>query len=206
MSLLLLALVVLAAAPATAADPTPGECSGAGGASPSRCLYRSMLPSAGLVAECESDARCRVGYYAGSPTKATWLAPPRGLATLPKPRVIWHSATFAEARFDCGRSCSVSYFFEARRHFISQPRWFVLDVDLRRQLLAAAEERALVVRQIFSGREVARIERPWSQAAWLGDVVTTLRFDPDGRLSFTWLRGSERAPVSERVSIPSIPR
>ena len=30
-------------------------------------------------------------------------------------------------------------------------------------------------------------------------------FDPDGRLSFTWLRGQERTPVSERVSVPSVP-
>ncbi len=165
-----------------------------------------MLPSAGLVAECESDARCRVGHYAGSPARATWLTPPPGLAQLPKPRVIWHSATFAEARFDCGRPCTVSYFFEARRRLVSQPRWFVLDVDLRRQLLAAAEERALVVRQIFSGREVARIERPWAPAPSLADVVVSLRFDPDGRLSLTWLRGAERTPVSERLSIPSLPR
>lgn len=160
-----------------------------------------MLPSAGLVAECESDARCRVGYYAGSPTRATWLVPPPGLAQLPRPRVIWHSATFAEARFDCGRPCTVSYFFEARRHLLSQPRWFVLDVDLRRQLLVAAEERALVVRQIFSGRVVARIERPWAPAPSLVDVLVSLRFDPDGRLSLTWLRGAERTPVSERLSI-----
>ncbi len=164
-----------------------------------------MLPSAGLVAECESDARCRVGYYAGSPGQATWLQPPPGLAALPKPSVIWYSATFAEARFDCGRPCSVSYFFEARRRLISAPRQGVLDVDLRRQLLAAAEGWALVVRQIFSGREVARIRRPWAPAAALGDVVIALRFDPDGRLAFTWLRGAERQPVSERVSVPSIP-
>lgn len=165
-----------------------------------------MLPSAGLVAECESDARCRVGVYAGRPDRPVWLAPPPGLAVLPRPMVIWHSATFAQARFDCGRPCTVSYFFEARRHLISAPRRSVLDVDLRRQLLAAVEDRALVVRQIFSGREVARIERPWSPAPWLGDAVTALRFDPDGRLSFTWLRGAERTPVSERLSIPSIPR
>jgi len=196
-----LAAVALTALPVQAADPTPGECAGAGGTLPSRCLYRSMLPSAGLVAECESDARCRVGYYAGSLTRATWLTPPAGLAAFPKPQVIWHSATFAEARFDCGRPCSVSYFFEARRHLVSQPRWSVRDVDLRRQLLVAAEERALVVRQIFSGREVARIERPWAPAPSLGDVVVSLRFDPDGRLSLTWLRGPERTPVSERLSI-----
>ena len=81
----------------------------------------------------------------------------------------------------------------------------MLAADSTRLLMAAVEGRALVVRQLFSGREVARIEREWAPAAWLGDVVTTLRFDPDGRLSFTWLRGQERAPVSERVSVPSVP-
>jgi hypothetical protein len=62
-----------------------------------------------------------------------------------------------------------------------------------------------VLSQIFSGREVGRIERDWASGDWLGDVITALRFDPDGRLSFTWLRGAERAPVSERVSVPSVP-
>jgi hypothetical protein len=165
-----------------------------------------MLPSAGLLAECESDQRCRVGHYAGSPDRATWWSPPPGLAILPKPTVIWHSATFAEARFDCGRPCSLSYFFEARRRLLSAPRRDVLDVDVRRQLFAAAAGRALVIRQVFSGREVLRIVRPWAEAASLGEVLTTLRFDPDGRLAFTWLRGSERTPVTERVSVPSIPR
>jgi hypothetical protein len=47
-----------------------------------------------------------------------------------------------------------------------------------------------LVRQVFSGREVARIERPWAPSRWLGEVVTALRFDPDGRLSFTWLRAA----------------
>jgi hypothetical protein len=165
-----------------------------------------MLPSAGLVAECETDARCRVGSYAGSPERATWWEPPPGLATLPKPEVIWHSATFAEARFDCGRPCPVSYFFEARRHLVSAPRRGVVAVDVRRQLFAAAEGRALVIRQIFSGREVLGITRPWAEAQSLNEVLSALRFDPDGRLAFTWLRGRERAPVSERVSVPSIPR
>ena len=36
-----------------------------------------------------------------------------------------------------------------------------------------------------------------------GDVITALHFDPDGRLSFTWLRGPDRVAVSERQSIPS---
>jgi hypothetical protein len=79
----------------------------------------------------------------------------------------------------------------------------VLAVDVRRLLLAAAEERALVVRQVFSGREVTRIERDWPPGMWLGDSITSLHFDPDGRLSFTWLRGSDRVAVSERQSIPS---
>jgi hypothetical protein len=34
--------------------------------------------------------------------------------------------------------------------------------------------------------------------------VTVLRFDPDGRLSFSWLAGPERRTVSERVSVPSV--
>jgi len=38
---------------------------------------------------------------------------------------------------------------------------------------------------------------------WLGDSITALHFDPDGRLSFTWLRGPDRVAVSERQSIPS---
>ena len=67
------------------------------------------------------------------------------------------------------------------------------------------EERALVVRQIFSGRPVARIERHWAPDLWMGAAITSLHFDPDGRLSFTWLRGSERVPVTERVSVPSVP-
>jgi len=185
-----------------AAEPVAGECARGG----LYCLYRSMLPSAGLVADCKSDADCRVGYYYGDAERATWLTPPAGAATLPKPRVIWRTATLAEARFDCGAGCTTSYFFEARRRRVSPPRWYVLDVDPTRLLLAAAEARALVVRQIFSGREVARLERPWAEAPWLGEVVSGLRFDPDGRLRFTWLRGSERAPVTERVSIPSVPR
>ena len=79
----------------------------------------------------------------------------------------------------------------------------MLAVDVRRLLLAAAEERALVVRQVFSGREVTRIQRDWAPGMWLGDSITALHFDPDGRLSFTWLRGPDRVAVSERQSIPS---
>ena len=62
------------------------------------------------------------------------------------------------------------------------------------------------MRQVFSGREVARIERDWAPGPWLGDVIVALRFDPDGRLSLTWLRGPDRAAASERVSIPSAAR
>jgi hypothetical protein len=82
----------------------------------------------------------------------------------------------------------------------------VLAVDARRFLLAMAESRVLVIRQIFSGREIMRIERDWASADWLGDVLPDLHFDPDGRLTFTWLRGTERARVNERVSVPSMPR
>jgi len=170
----------------------------------SHCLYRSFLPSTGLVAVCRDDRDCRVGYYYGDPAKATWIEPPPGMTTLPKPEVTWPDLTFAQIRFDCGPGCSVSYFFEAKRRRLSAPRRSVVAVDVRRALLAAAEERALVVRQIYSGREVARIERDWAPAARLGDVVSAVRFDPDGRLSFTWLRGSDRVPVSERLSIPSV--
>jgi hypothetical protein len=128
------------------------------------------------------------------------------MATLPKPEVIWLTATLAQVRFECGRPCSFSYFFEVTRHRLSEPRYAVLAVDARRLLMAVAEDRALVIRQVFTGREVLRLERDWAPATWLGDVVPTSHFDPDGRLSFTWLRGSERTPVSERVSVPSIPR
>jgi hypothetical protein len=134
-----------------------------------------------------------------------WLAPPPDLPTLPKPEVIWHAATFAEVRFGCGPGCHVSYFFEAKRRRLSPPRRRVLDVDLRRLLLAQVDGRTLAVRQIFSGREVARIERDWVPGS-LESAITALHFDPDGRLTFTWLKGAERTPVTERVSIPSMPR
>jgi hypothetical protein len=120
--------------------------------------------------------------------------------------VIWRAATFAEIRFACGPSCRVSYFFEAKRRRLSPPRRQVLDVDLSRLLVAQADDRVLAVRQIFSGREVARITRDWAPAASLEDVLPETRFDPDGRLTFTWLRGQARAPITERVSIPSVPR
>ena len=164
-----------------------------------------MVPSAGLVAECRSAVDCRVGTYYGDPAAAAWLTPPEGVRTLPRPEVIWRSATLAEARFDCGAPCSFSYFFDSRRRRVSPPRKLVLDVDVSRLLLVAGEERALVARQVFSGREVARIERPWPTPTAV-EAVTATRFDPDGRLSFTWLRGPERAPVTERVVVPSLPR
>ena len=202
-------LLLLSPAAALAAEPgspraTPGECS-AERAGVSFCIYRSLLPSAGLVTSCRDRGSCRVGHYYGNPADAVWFRPPPGMTTFPEPKVIWLTATLAHVRFDCGRPCSWSYFFEATRRRLSEPRRSVLAVDSRRLLMAVAEVRALVVRQIFSDREVARIERDWAPDAWLGDAITALRFDPDGRLSFTWLRGKERAPVSERVSVPSVP-
>lgn len=202
---LLLAGLVSVAAAATPA-PVPGDCAGADPAQPSRCIYRSAFPSTGLVAHCQSDRDCRVGYYYGDPGTPTWLDPPPGLTTLPKPEVIWHAATFAEVRFDCGAPCRVSYFFEAKRRRVSPPRAQVLDVDIRRLLVAQADARTLVVRQIFSGREVARLDRDWSPGSSLEASLTAIHFDPDGRLTFTWLKGQDRAPVTERVSVPSIPR
>ena len=52
----------------------------------------------------------------------------------------------------------------------------------------------------------APIERPWATASQPGGVLAGVRFDPDGRIAFTWLRGEERAPVTERVVVPSSPR
>lgn len=202
----LLTLLLLPAGSVRAVAPTAGECTGPSGSGPSRCLYRSLLPSAGIVASCTSDRDCRVGYYYGDPGAPTWIAPPEGMPTLPRPEVIWRTATLAQVRFDCGAPCTVSYFFEARRRRLSPPRRFVLDVDPRRLLLAAAEGRALVVRQVFSGREVARVERDWAAGEWLGQAITALSFDPDGRLRITWLKGSGRQPVSERILVPSVPR
>lgn len=202
--LLLSPAVLLAAAPASP-PATPGECSAEPGGA-FLCLYRSLLPSAGIVASCRDAGNCRVGHYAGKPADAVWFKPPPGMTSLPQPEVVWLSATLAQVRFGCGQHCSWSYFYEARRHGLSAPRRSVLAVDPRRLLMAVAEERALVVREIFTAREVARIERDWDPDAWLGDAITALHFDPDGRLSLTWLRGKERAPVTERVSVPSVPR
>jgi hypothetical protein len=157
------------------------------------------------VADCRTDRDCRVGYYYGDPDRPVWLVPPPDLPTLPKPDVIWRAATFAEVRFFCGPGCTVSYFFEAKRRRLSPPRHRVLDVDLRRLLLAQVEGPAIAVRQIFSGREVARITRDWSPGP-LDDALVEVRLDPDGRLTFTWLRGPDRTAVTERVSVPSLPR
>jgi len=164
------------------------------------------MPSTGMVADCRSDRDCRVGYYYGGPEQATWLTPPAGMTTFPKPDVIWHSATFAEARVGCGRGCTWSYFFEAKRRQLSAPRHDVLQADYRRLLMAQVEGRALVVRQIFTAREALRIERDWAPGLALGEAITQIRFDPDGRLSLTWLKGPDRTPMSERVTVPSFAR
>ena len=203
---LLGALVMLGAGPAAAASEAPADCSGPGGDGPSRCLYRSALPSAGIVADCASDRDCHVGYYYGGPEKPTWFTPPPEMSKMPKPDVLWHTATFAETRFDCGRGCTWSYFFEARRHLLSAPRRDVLDADYRRLLMAQVEGRALAIRQIYSAREVLRLERDWTPGLPVGEAIKEIRFDPDGRLTFTWLKGPTRDRVSERVTVPSFAR
>jgi hypothetical protein len=180
----------------------PGDCAAAGAVV--RCLFRSSLPSVGLLSECEAG-RCRVGFYYGSPDRPEWLPLPEGWTSLPPPGITWPTATLAEIRFDCGPACSVSYFFEGRRRRLSPPRRDALALDHRRLLVALAEGPALVVRQVYSGREVARIERDWAPGGTVS-AVRAARFDPDGRLSFTWLRGTGRQPVAERVSVPSMPR
>ena len=204
--LLLGALVLLAPCTAAATTPSAGECSGPGGAGPSHCLYRSLMPSTGIVADCKSDLDCRVGYYYGGSVDATWFARPTGMDTMPKPDVLWHNATFVETRIGCGRACTWSYFFEAKRHVLSAPRRDVLDVDYRRLLMAQADGRALAIRHIFSAHDVFRIDRDWAPDLSVGDAITVIRFDPDGRLTLTWLRGPARERVTERVTVPSIAR
>jgi len=135
-----------------------------------------------------------------------WLEPPPGVATLPRPEVIWHEPTFAEVRFAAGATGHVSYFFEAKRRRLSSPQADVLAVDAHRLLMAQVDGHALAVRQIFSAREVARIARDWAPGLSLRDALTAIHFDPDGRLTFTWLQGAARSPVTERISVPSIPR
>jgi hypothetical protein len=127
------------------------------------------------------------------------------VATLPRPEVIWHEAAFAEVRFDTS-SGPVSYFFEAKRRQLSRPQPDVLAADTHRHLMAQADARALVVRQIFSGREVLRIERDWAPGSSVRDAISAIHFDPDTRLTITWLRGAARTPVTERISVPGIPR
>ena len=200
------ALVLLAPGPAAATPVSTGECSGPGGQGPSRCLYRSLMPSTGIVADCTSDRDCRVGYYYGRPADATWFTAPAAMSTMSKPAVLWHTATFAEARIGCGRSCTWSYFFEAKRRSLSAPRRDVLDVDYRRLLMAQADGRTLVIRHIFSAHEVIRIDRDWAPGLSVAQAITEIRFDPDGRLSFTWLKGPGLLPQSERVSVPSFAR
>lgn len=134
-----------------------------------------------------------------------WLEPPPGLTTLPRPEVIWHEATFAEIRFDTG-SGPVSYFFEAKRRQLSRPQPDVLAADTRRHLMAQATGRALVVRQIFSGREVLRIERDWAPGSRLRDAITAIHFDPDTRMTIGYVRGAAREAVTERISVPGVPR
>jgi len=202
---LLLGALIFLSSGAVAAE-TPADCSGPGGDGPSRCLYRSALPSAGIVAECTSDRDCRVGYYYGAPDQATWFTAPPEMAKLPRPEVLWHTATFAETRFGCGPGCTWSYFFEAKRHLLSAPRRDVLDVDYRRLLMAQAEGRVLAIRQIFSARQVLRLERDWTPGLTVGEAIKEIRFDPDGRLTFTWLKGPARDRVSERVTVPSFAR
>ena len=203
---LLGALALLVPWPAAATPVSTGECSGPGGAGPSHCLYRSLMPSTGIVADCRSDSDCRIGYYYGEPSHATWFTAPPAMSTMPKPAVLWHTATFAETRIGCGRSCTWSYFFEAKRRSLSEPRRDVLDVDYRRLLMAQADGRALAIRHIFSARDVVRIDRDWAPGLSVGQAITEIRFDPDGRLTFTWLKGSSLVSETERVSVPSLAR
>ena len=57
------------------ASPVAAECAPEGPTG-SHCLYRSLLPSTGIVASCRDDRDCRVGYYYGDPGKAVWIEPP----------------------------------------------------------------------------------------------------------------------------------
>jgi hypothetical protein len=120
--------------------------------------------------------------------------------------VIWHDATFAEVRFEMDPARHLSYFFEAKRRRLSAPQPDVLSVDIRRLLMAQLDGAAIAVRQIFSAREVTRIERAWAPGRPPREALTAIHFDPDGRLTFTWLQGAARSPVTERISVPSIPR
>ncbi len=148
----------------------------------SRCLYRSLLPSTGIVASCRDDRDCRVGYYYGDPAGSHLVRRHPGVADAAQargdlahrrrsPRSASTAATRARSATSSRRS-GAGY---------PSPRRLVLAVDPRRLLLAAVEDRALVVRQVFSGREVTRIERDWAP----GGVARrrrspALHFDPDG--------------------------
>jgi hypothetical protein len=198
-------LLLLAPYGGAEAAPAAGECSSAG-SGPTHCLYRSLMPSTGIVADCRNDDDCRIGYYYGDPEQATWFVPPPGMATMPRPDVIWHTATFAETRIPCGRGCTWSYFFEAKRRRLSAPRRDVLQTDHRRLLMAQPDGRALSIRQIFSDREVLRIEREWASGLTAAEAIRQIRFEPDGRLSLTWLEGHARASVTERVTVPTLAR
>ena len=175
----------------------------------------SSPPAASTAPPSPAPASSPTAAPTATAASATTTAIPRSRSgstrrpicpTLPRPDVIWRAATFAEIRFACGPACHTSYFFEAKRRRLSPPRPQVLDVDLRRLLVAQEDGRDLAVRQIFSGREVARITRDWTPARHSRDALTDIHFDPDGRLTFTWLKGKDRTPVTERVSVPSIPR
>jgi len=107
-------------------------------------------------------------------------------------------------RFEIGAG-HVSYFFEAKRRRLSPPRPDVLAVDIRRQLIAQADGRAVAVRLLFSGREVARLDRDWAPGP-LRAAITAIHFDPDTRVTLSYLRGASREPVTERLSISVIPR
>jgi hypothetical protein len=196
----LLAVLLVAATPAAALE----ECDRPPGPGPRRCLYRAALPAAGVVAECRGPSDCRVGAYFGDPEDATWFEPPPGWPRLPVPAVTWHTPTFGEARFAGPGGRAVSYFVDARRRRLSPARPDVLAVAAARQLVAAAEDAALVVRHVFSGRELLRLERAWAPGP-LPAAVVSARFEPDGRLALTWLRGPQRTPVSERVTVPPRP-
>jgi hypothetical protein len=172
-----------------------------------RCIYRSPVPSSGIVSTCRDERDCRVGYYSrGDPASPLWLTPPPGMTALPKPEVTWLTDSLGEVRFGCGAACSVSYFVDVKRHRLVEPRRDVVAVDPRRLLVAAIEDRELAIRQLFSGREVARVDRDWAPDMPVRDAITIARFDPDGRMTLEWLRGTEHVPVRERFSVPSFAR
>src|ERR1700757_1450931 len=113
MRALALALLVGAAAGATGAFPPQAPSRRERAPQPhgrTLCIYRSLIPSAGVVSSCRTEHDCRVGYYVGDPSQAVWFRPPPTLGTFPTPDVSWLTSTFAEVRVDCGHRCSFSYF------------------------------------------------------------------------------------------------